>query len=139
MKIGYFISKRNEKKRVNQEFWTAAKYDDIFACKGYLDKKRGELRADVNFKGDNGWTALHFAALNGNSAVTDLLLLHEAEIEAETSLKFTPLIIACQKGHKEIVQKLITSGADINSADLYNNTSLHYAAQNGTQFSLRIL
>mmetsp|Transcript_16589 Transcript_16589/g.14432 ORF Transcript_16589/g.14432 Transcript_16589/m.14432 type:complete len:97 (+) Transcript_16589:460-750(+) len=93
-----------------------------------LDKKRGDLRADVNTKGDNDWTPLHFACLNGNIDLINLLLYNEANIDAETTLKFTPLIIASQKGHEEIVQLLINSGADVNCKDIYNNTPLHYAA-----------
>lgn len=125
-------SYRNEKKKINQEFLTAAKYGDQNLCAEFLDKKRGDLKADVNCKGENDWTPLHFCCLNGNAGLVELLVFNEGNIEAETTLKFTPLIIACQKGHKEIAQLLINAGADINSADIYNNTPLHYCSQYGS-------
>jgi len=50
-------------------------------------------------------------------------------------LKFTSLHIAAQKGFEEIVQRLISAGAEVNCRDIYRNTPLHYAAQN-SKFSL---
>ena len=115
------------------------KHGNLTACKDLLDKKRGELKAEVNFKGENDWTPLHFACLSGNAFLVELLIFNEANVEAETSLKFTPLIISSQKGHKEIVQRLINAGADINCSDIYHNTPLHYAAQNGNYHTFDVL
>ena len=123
-----------ERKKNNFQLLECAKFGDVDGCTRLLDKKKGDLKADVNSKGDNDWTSLHFACLNGNTQLVSLLLFNEANIDAETTLKFTPLIIACQKGHEEIVQVLINSGADINCKDVYNNTPLHYAAQNGIKY-----
>jgi len=122
-----------EKKKNNQYLLEAAKFGDIQLAIQLLDKKKGDLRADVNAKGENNWTALHFACLTGNHDFVNLLLFNEAITDAETTLKFTPLHIAAQKGHSEIVQLLINTGADINAKDLYNNSPLHYASQNGNK------
>jgi ankyrin repeat protein len=121
----------NERKKNNYLLLEHAKFGDVDACIKLLDKKKGDLKADANSKGDNDWTPLHFACLNGNKELVNLLLYNEANIDAETTLKFTPLIIASQKGHEEIVQLLINTGVEINCKDVYNNTPLHYAAQNG--------
>jgi ankyrin repeat protein len=138
-KYGISLSRRqqawqdwwNERKKNNHQLLDSSKFGDVDTCIKLLDKKKGDLRADVNTKGDNDWTPLHFACLNGNYELSNLLIYNEANIDAETTLKFTPIIIAAQKGHEEIVQLLINSGTDINSKDIYNNTPLHYAAQNG--------
>jgi len=43
-----------------------------------LDKKKGDLKADVNTKGENDWTALHYACFNGNSQMVNFILFNEA-------------------------------------------------------------
>ena len=122
---------RNEKKKINQELLNSAKYGDFDLCVDLLDKKRGELRADVNFKGENDWNPLHFVCLNSNVRLLNFLIYNGANVDSETTLKFTPLIIACQKGFEETAHILISSGSDINSRDIYNNTPLHYCSQYG--------
>lgn len=54
----------------------------------------------INFQGNNDWSCLHYASLNGNMKLVDLLLSNEAIIDAETSSKLTPLMITCQKYYK---------------------------------------
>lgn len=51
----------------------------------------------MKFKGNNDWSCLHYASLNGNIKLVELLLSNEAIIDAETSSKLTPLMISCQK------------------------------------------
>jgi len=128
-----------EKKKNNQDLLEAAKFGDIQLAMRLLDKRKGDLRADVNAKGENNWTALHFACLTGNYDFVNLLFFNEASADAETTLKFTPLHVAAQKGHSEIVQLLINTGADINAKDLYNNSPLHYASQNGHKKIVQML
>ena len=128
----YIFWIRVEKKKINHDFLIAAKYGDLETCTELLSKKRGELKAEVDYKEENDWCPLHFACLNGNTALVELLIRNEANIEAETNLlKFTPLIIASQKGHRDIASLLMQAGADINGVDMYNNTPLHYASQSG--------
>ena len=42
----------------------------------------------------------------------------------------TPLHYAAQKGHKEIIELLITNGADLNAKTGRGTTPLHLAAAN---------
>ena len=120
-----------EKKKNNCLLLEASKLGNIEVCRRLLDKNKGDLRGDVNCRGDNGWTPFHFACLNGNIDLVNLFLYNEADIDTETTLKYTPLHIAAQKGFAEITQLLINSGADFNGKDIFNNTPLHYAAQSG--------
>lgn len=124
-----------EKKRTNNKFLQAVQCGDIVTCQQLLDKKRGDLIADVNSKGDNDWTPLHFSCLSGNLNIVNLLLNKKANIDAETTLKFTSLHIATQKGFEEITQCLIRAGAEVNCRDIYSNTPLHYAVQNSKLYS----
>jgi hypothetical protein len=43
----------------------------------------------------------------------------------------SPLHIACQKGHSDVVKKLIAKGADIHACTPLGSTPLHYAAASG--------
>lgn len=52
-----------------------------------MDKKRKTLRADVNYKNEEDWTALHFAAFNGNAMLVNTLLYNEAIIDSENYMK----------------------------------------------------
>lgn len=119
------------KKKNNELLLEASKFNRGDVCKQLLDQSLGEARPDVNYKGENGWTPLHFACLNGNIELVNVFLFEQADIESETSLKHTSLHVAAQKGHANIVQVLINNGADFNARDIFQNTALHYAAQNG--------
>lgn len=46
-----------------------------------MDRDR-KIRADVNTVGDDSWTPLHYAALNGNPKLVSFFLYHEAVIDA---------------------------------------------------------
>lgn len=121
----------NEKKNNSNLLLEASKLNKFEMCWQLLDKSKGDLKADVNYKGENGWTPLHFACLNGNIDLVNLLLYNGAHTDAETTLKYTVLHLAAQKGHVEVFKLLINSGANLNATDMFNNTPLHYAAQNG--------
>ncbi|CAH1788726.1 unnamed protein product [Owenia fusiformis] len=74
--------------------------------------------ADPNKRDSSGTTALHHAAKYGfdmEPVITDLLT-HGAEIDAIGMHEgVTPLYVAYQGGYKEIVELLLSKGADINS------------------------
>jgi len=74
-----------------------SKHDNLPRIIELLDKKRIGFKPDVNFKGENDWTALHYAAYNGNLKMINLLLYQEAIIDNINVMKQTPLIIATQR------------------------------------------
>lgn len=87
-------------------------------------------RVDPNMA-DAGYFAyypLHFAVLNGNSTIVDILLIGKANVNAENALGDTPLYCALNQGDLVIAKKLIDAGADVNTK-CYYETILHLAAR----------
>lgn len=68
---------------INGEFILNAKINNYEKCADLLDKKRGDLKADINSRCENEWTALHYAAFNGNNRLVSYLLFNEAIIDPE--------------------------------------------------------
>ena len=65
------------------------------------DMKKVGISIDMpDIKDDeNGFNGLHWACFKGHIEVVEILLNHEANIEATTIGKSTPLILASEKGH----------------------------------------
>ncbi len=79
-----------------------------------------EAKADVNAKTTQGYTALHFAARTNDEAsveVLDVLVDAGAELDANTTLKETPLVAALCSGSTIAVRKLLSLGADVAAAE----------------------
>ena len=105
----------------------AAKARDAAAVRALL--KQG---ADVNGAQGDGMTALHWAASNGDAALTQMLLSAGANIRATTRLGgITPLLMASQAGHAQVVATLLAAGADANSATATGASALMLAARSG--------
>jgi ankyrin repeat protein len=106
----------------------AAKARDAVAVKALL--KNG---ADVNAAQGDGMTALHWAATNGDAALTRMLLSAGANIRATTRLGgITALHMASESGHAQVVAALIAAGADTNGATTTGATPLMLAARSGS-------
>jgi ankyrin repeat protein len=74
--------------------------------------------ADVNTKDKFGFTALHLAIKNKKGEVAKRLIEVEGiDLDARTNKGFTPMLIAAWKGELELVQKLITAGANMKLRD----------------------
>lgn len=83
----------------------------------------------VNVQQENqGFAALHFAAVNGHGTLVDTLLKQEScKVDLLTKYQETALLLAAREGHWDIVQSLIKAGANINRADRLGNTALHWS------------
>ena len=82
---------------VNEKLLLHVKMNEYERCFEVLEKNKSSKLLNVNYKGDNDWTPLHYASLNGNLKILNALLYNEAVIDSETSSKLTPLMISCQK------------------------------------------
>ncbi len=91
----------------------------------------------INDHDSSGYTALHYAALNGHEKVVQILLDRDAEIDCMSHQKtkqiITPLIcaVAGKNIHESIACLLINCGAYVNQRDHAGLTPLHYAAHHG--------
>lgn len=76
----------------------------------FLLQYKGKI--DVNAKSKEKGTALHVAASLGHFEVVRSLIANGAEIDPLLN-GYTPLVFAVMKGHANIVEQLIDSGADM--------------------------
>ena len=75
-----------------------------------------------------GFTSLHIAAMNGYHSVAELLITHNADVNAWDCNGSTPLHVASCQNMPSLVGLLVNSGADINARSRNGSTPLHCAA-----------
>ncbi|KIE00668.1 Ankyrin repeat-containing domain protein, partial [Metarhizium majus ARSEF 297] len=78
-----------------------------------LDKRyKHSGNFDINAKNGSRKTALHLATESGKSLSVQLLLEHDANVDAATSTGETALHIAASLGHVEVMRKLLAARAE---------------------------
>ena len=87
--------------------------------------------ADVNAKGDGGWTPLHHAAYGGHTEIAAALLAAGADVNAKGDGGWTPLHHAACGAHTDVVAVLLDAGADVNARGEYDWTPLRSATYYG--------
>jgi hypothetical protein len=97
-----------------------------------------EAGADPNARDASGATALHYAVLERNIHITDILLRFKADpnimVEVPTPgvrnwrlpLGDRPLIIAAFRRNTRAVERLLQHGAQVDAKDRYQRTALWY-------------
>ena len=78
-----------------------------------------------------GFTALMFAAQQGDIDTAKVLLDAGAGIEEGTTEEGTPLVLAAASGHEKLALYLLERGANPNAKDAYGMRPLHYALIKG--------
>lgn len=86
------------------------------------------LKASVNAKSDDGFTALHFASERGTLANLQALLKADANPELTNQAGETPLMLAARAGSVDKVLALMTAGASVTPRDKMGNSAVAYAA-----------
>jgi ankyrin repeat protein len=64
---------------------------------------------DKNARRRGGYTPLHLAAKEGHSIVVSMLIEHEAQVNVESDIGFTPLDLALEYGRKKAANSLNTA------------------------------
>ncbi|KAK0179704.1 hypothetical protein PV327_005432 [Microctonus hyperodae] len=94
----------------------------------------------VDEKKDDGYTALHLAALNNHVEVAELLArIGKADLDLQNVNLQTALHLAVERQHTQIVRLLVREGANVNVADKDGDTPLHEALRHHTLSQLRQL
>ncbi|MCY2932326.1 MAG: ankyrin repeat domain-containing protein [Planctomycetota bacterium] len=96
--------------------------------------------ADVNAKDKEiGWTALHWAAADGDVEMISKLLAARADVDATNLAGRTPLHEACLSGQREAVEALLAARANPKLADSNGRTPLHCAVQANNRAIVELL
>lgn len=88
---------------------------------------------------DDGYTALHLAALNNHAEVAELLVRGGARPDLQNANLQTALHLAVERQHTQIVRLLVAHGANLNICDKDGDTPLHEALRHHTLQQLRRL
>ena len=95
---------------------------------------------DVNAAQGDGMTALHWAAMNGDAELAQMLLYAGANVSARTRIGgFTPLHMASQIGHASVVAPLLAASAPVSAITTTGVTPLMLAAASGSTDAVRML
>ncbi|MBP0599378.1 ankyrin repeat domain-containing protein [Herbaspirillum sp. LeCh32-8] len=87
-----------------------------------------------------GWTALHYAAINGSSEIVRLLLEASAYIDAESpDDKMTPVMLAAMRGRVAAVAVLRDGGADLTLKNKDGLTAMDLAQRYGQDGVIDVL
>ena len=96
-----------------------------------------QVKAYLNNPDENGMTALHRAARDGDvEHLTKLLKVKGIDVNVQNpshlwAKGYTPLHYAADNGHAECVKLLVnTPGINVNAQDKFLRTPLHFAAMN---------
>lgn len=82
-------------------------------------------------------TALHFCAVAGNNDVLTAILdgMSPSEVQQsmnrQSSVGWTPLLIACHRGHMSLVNTMLNNHARVDVFDNEGRSALHLAAERG--------
>jgi ankyrin repeat protein len=79
----------------------------------------------------NGWTALHYAAVKGHADIVKYLLAEGALPNALSPNGTTALMMAMSNNHEEVVQLLLNAGANPYIVDANANTAISEGKDRG--------
>ena len=108
-------------------FHTAAACGSL-ECLELLLKHSKNPSQKVNEMDKNKCTALHKCAYDGDLRISQWLLDHGASVDAKDHHETTPLLVSVKMGREDVVDLLLSKGADYNQRDVKGNRAVHYCA-----------
>lgn len=112
------------------------------ACNhGYRRKVQSlpEETAKVNSRTNNSINNCQTHFLKEHCSTDPLLQIQNADVTLCCNDGFSPLYIACEIGHDEIVQHLLENGADVNSCNKAGFSPLYIACQENKEKTVKLL
>ena len=94
---------------------------------------------NINLRNIQGQTALHKAALLGDTDIMSIILNHDADVDAQDNSGLTPLHLSISEFKLPFVELLLQHGANVGLHDNNHQTPLHLASQRGLFDIMRLL
>jgi serine/threonine-protein phosphatase 6 regulatory ankyrin repeat subunit B len=111
----------------NNALLEAAAIDDVPGAQAALASG-----VQPNSTNSDGYTGVHYAALNGSSDMIQELVTQGGSFVNQTTKEgYQPIHIAAMAHQLDAVETLVNLHAAINAVDYQGNTPLHYAVQDG--------
>ncbi|KAF3821768.1 hypothetical protein GH733_009810, partial [Mirounga leonina] len=90
---------------------------------------------------EDGMNALHFAAQSNNVRIVEYLLqnLHLKDLDQPDKKGRRPFLWAAERGHTEMIEKLIFLNLHTSEKDKEGNAALHLAAKHGHSPEVQVL
>lgn len=124
--------------RISEEaerFLRAARAKNVAVCAEML-KANPSI---VNCIEAGGFSALHFAAFNGDLQLIDLLVQYKANVELTNYDGNTPMMMAAKVKQQASIKRLADAGASVNFQTSTGCTAAHFAASMGDVDTVRYL
>ncbi|XP_041377260.1 E3 ubiquitin-protein ligase MIB2-like [Gigantopelta aegis] len=127
---------KTNKRGFNPLHWTAFKGKDLGTFSGQSRSSSSRLvrivekilqrnKSIIDSKKEDGFTALHLAAINDHTDIARVLIKQGASVNSKANKGSTPLHLACVECYIEPIQVLISAGANVNAIDNHGDTPLH--------------
>ncbi|XP_045422380.1 ankyrin repeat and death domain-containing protein 1B [Lemur catta] len=97
--------------------------------------------ADQRARNQDGMNALHFAAQSNNVHIMEYLIqdLHLKDLNQPDEKGRKPFLLAAERGHVDMIEKLIFLNLHTSEEDKEGNTALHLAAKHGHSPAVKVL
>ena len=94
---------------------------------------------NINAVDDNNNNLLHTAAMFDRSDVIEVLIMANADVNAQNKARWTPLHFAASGGYMNALCVLLNNNAFVQPLNSQGNTPLHVAAELGHRATVEIL